>query len=191
MFKLILICLLFGFLNSTLAAEKKSYSVLQKQIMSCGLELDRLQKIITYNQLYSAIDKQYFLITDKTLEREVLYRSRGDDYKLKVINDKITIYKIGEEGRVSPVSFDAKQKISTVKGKVRQLILNAKVDEDWGQYFEQREQGIQVEYSIRNSKITQMKINLTKTKQILDCQLKNESEVCNCVTSEDAKSPSK
>ncbi|MES2802020.1 MAG: hypothetical protein V4654_05970 [Bdellovibrionota bacterium] len=146
-----------------------------------------MNKITNYNQLYAAIDKKYVLLSEKTMERELLYRSRGENYKLKVINDVMSLYRFGEEGRVIAANIetskpvDAKQKITTVKGKVKQLTLNAKIEEDWGQYSEQRESGVQIEYSIRNLKISQMKINLTKTKQVLDCKVKSNSEVCFCL----------
>ena len=162
-------------------------SVLQTQISNCGLEFPNLNKISNYNQLYSAIDSKYLLFSEKIVERELRYRSKGDDYKLRVNNDIMSLFRVGEEERVTPTQInipkpiDAKQKITTVKGKIRQLTLNAKIEEDWGQYFEQRENGVQIEYSIRNSKISQMKINLTKTKQVLDCKVKSDSEVCFCL----------
>lgn len=163
------------------------YNVIQTQISKCGLILSDLNKIKNYNHLYAAIDKKYLLYSEKTVERELRYRSKGENYKLKIINDVMTLFRVGEEDRMiqtnieTPKSVDAKQKITTVRGKVKQMTLNAKIDEDWGQYFEQRENGVQIEYSIRNSKISQMKINLTKTKQVLDCRLKSESEVCFCL----------
>ena len=163
------------------------YNVIQTQISKCGLALSDLNKIKNYNHLYTAIDKKYLLYSEKTVERELRYRSKGENYKLKIINDVITLFRVGEEDRMiqtnieTPKSVDAKQKITTVRGKVKQMTLNAKIDEDWGQYFEQRENGVQIEYSIRNSKISQMTINLTKTKQVLDCRLKSESEVCFCL----------
>lgn len=162
-------------------------SVLQTQISNCGLTFPNLNKISSYNQLYAAVEKKYLLFSEKIVEREILYRSKGENYKLRVNNDIMSLFRLGEEGRVIPTTIDipkpidAKQKITTVKGKVKQLTLNAKIEEDWGQYFEQRENGVQIEYSIRNSKISQMKIDLTKTKQTLDCKLKNDSEVCFCL----------
>lgn len=162
-------------------------SVLQTQISHCGLTFPNLNKISNYNQLYSAVEKKYLLFSEKIVEREIRYRSKGENYKLRVNNDIMSLFRLGEEDRVIPTTIDipkpidAKQKITTVKGKIKQLILNAKIEEDWGQYFEQRENGVQIEYSIRNSKISQMKIDLTKTKQTLDCKLKNDSEVCFCL----------
>lgn len=161
-------------------------NVIQTQISKCGMNFPELQKIKNYNQLYVALDQKYLLFSEKTVEREIRYRLKGENYRLKVINDVMTLYRIGEEDRMTqtnietPKAIDAKQKITTVKGKVKQLTLNAKIEEDWGQYFEQRENGVQIEYSIRNSKISQMKVNLTKTKQVLDCKVKNNSEVCFC-----------
>lgn len=162
-------------------------SVLQTQINNCGLSFPNLSKILSYNQLYSALDKKYLLFSEKIVEREIRYRSKGENYKLRVNNDIMSLFRLGEEDRAIPAAIevskpiDAKQKITTVKGKIKQLTLNAKIEEDWGQYFEQRENGVQIEYSIRNSKISQMKINLSKTKQVLDCKLKSESEVCFCL----------
>lgn len=162
-------------------------SVIQTQISNCGLTFPNLTKITNYNQLYAALDKKYLLFSEKIIEREMLYRARGENYKLRVNNDVMSLFRLGEEDRAIPTAIevskpiDAKQKITTVKGKIKQLTLNAKIEEDWGQYFEQRENGVQIEYSIRNSKISQMKIKLTKTKQVLECKVKNYSEVCFCL----------
>ncbi|AZZ36164.1 hypothetical protein CIK05_04935 [Bdellovibrio sp. qaytius] len=181
-------CLTFLFSFCTFAQNKpQTLNVIQTQISSCGLSFPELNKILNYNQLYAAVDKKYLLYSEKTIERELRYRSKGENYRLKINNDVLTLYRVGEEDRMiktsieTPKPIDAKQKITTVKGKVRQLTLNAKIDEDWGQYFEQRENGVQIEYSIRNSKISQMKIDLTKTKQVLDCKVKGDSEVCFCL----------
>jgi hypothetical protein len=163
------------------------FSVMQTQISNCGLSFLNLNKITTYNQLYSALEKKYVLFSEKIMEREIRYRSKGENYKLRVNNDVMTLFRLGEEDRAIPTAIemskpiDAKQKITTAKGKIKQLILNAKIEEDWGQYFEQRENGVQIEYSIRDSKISQMRINLTETKQVLDCKVKNDSQVCNCL----------
>lgn len=189
MFKIFCFVFLFSYCTFAQIASPKpaTLNVIQTQISNCGLSFPNLSKITNYNQLYAAIDKKYLLYSEKTMERELLYRSRGENYKLKVINDVMSLFRFGEEGRVIPTNIqtskpvDAKQKITTVKGKVKQLTLNAKIEEDWGQYSEQRENGVQIEYSIRNSKISQMKINLTKTKQVLDCKVKSESEVCYCL----------
>lgn len=162
-------------------------SVMQTQISHCSLDFVNLNKIKTYNHLYTALEKKYVLFSEKIVEREIRYRSKGENYKLRVNNDVMTLFRLDDEDRAIPTMIevskpiDAKQKITTVKGKVKQLILNAKIEEDWGQYFEQRENGVQIEYSIRDSKISQMKVNLTKTKQALDCKVKNDSQVCNCL----------
>ncbi len=180
-------CSVFLFSFCTFAADGPKLNVIQTQIDRCGLSFPELTKIKNYNQLYAALDKKYLLFSEKTVERELRYRSKGQDYRLKVINDVMTLYRVGEEDRMIqtaielPKSVDAKQKITTVKGKVKQLTLNSRIDEDWGQYFEQRESGVQIENRIRNSKISEMKIDLTKTKQVLDCKVKNESEVCFCL----------
>lgn len=172
---------------TSLSKLESKLSVIQTQIDKCGLEFTNLRKITNYNQLYAALDKKYLLFSEKTIEREVRYRSKGENYKLRVNNDVMKLFRLGDEDRAIPVAIemskpiDAKQKISTVKGKIKQLTLNAKIEEDWGQYFEQRESGVQIEYSIRNSKISQMKIEMTKTKQVLDCKLKSDSEVCFCL----------
>jgi hypothetical protein len=156
-------------------------NTLQTQISQCGLSFPDLAQIKNYDQLYNAVAKKYFLLSEKIVDREILFRSKNENFKLKVNNDVISIFKIGDEDRVTPVPFDAKQKIRTIKGKIKQLTLNTRIEEDWGQYFEQREMGIQVEYSTRKFKISQLKITQTKTNQVLDCKLKNQSEVCYCL----------
>lgn len=176
-------CLIISFssLPQAMGQNLVQLSALQKQIENCGLQLPELAKISNYNQLYTAISNHYLLLRDQIIEREILYKLGDQNYKLKVNNDDISVFKIGEEDRLSPVVIDAKQKIKTTQGKIKQLTVNARIQEDWGQYFEQREKNLQIQYSIRNSKISQMKISNTKSKQILDCNLKNKSEVCYCL----------
>lgn len=181
MIRFFLLVFLLGSVAWSQVSATQKLSVLQGQIKGCGLDFSNLNKIANYNQLYAAIEKKYRLLSEKTVEREIVYRIRGENRKLKVIDDEISMYKFGDEDRVIPIQFDAKQKIKTIKGKVKQLILNSKVEDDWGRYFEQRDQGIQVEYRMHNSKISHIKVTLSNIKQALDCKMKNGSQVCFCV----------
>jgi len=161
--------------------DKNGLTVFQDQIVKCQLNLPGLSQIRNFQDLYIAIDKKYLLLFEKTLEREVLYSARSENYKLKVIQDKISILKIDSEGKTSPAPIDAKQKIGTVRGRVKQLLLNAKIEQDWAQYFEQRENDIQLEYSVRDSEMIKLSIKLHQNKQILNCEKKSTSNVCFCV----------
>ena len=130
-------CFTFLFSYTTFAQiPAPKYNVIQTQISKCGMSFPELNKIKNYNHLYAALNKKYLLYSEKTMERELRYRSKGENYKLKIINDVMTLFRVGEEDRMiqtnieTPKSVDAKQKITTIRGKVKQMTLNAKIDED-------------------------------------------------------------
>lgn len=166
---------------SVSSAQAQKLSPFQKALADCQLQLGDLKKISTLKSLHKAIDSHYLLNLERTKEREVIFTDNEGQFKLKVLNDKLSLFQIDAEGKVSPRMFDAKQKLKSVKGLVQQILLNKRVQEDWGEYFEIRENGVQVDYSVREGNIKKLSVNLTKTKHLLECTQNPTSEICVCV----------
>ena len=155
-------------------------SSMQKHIQDCQFDLTDLNLLNTFKDIYEALDKKYLILSQKTVQREIFYKSESQKYKLKVINDKITNSKIDDQGKVKNIPIDTKNKVSTVKGRIQQALLNAEVETDWGRYSEVREKGIEIEYRLTEDKMTHLVVMNTKLNLKLACSIKSEIDVCLC-----------
>lgn len=155
-------------------------SSMQKHIQDCQFELTDLNLLNTFKEIYEALDKKYLILTQKTVQREIFYKSESQKYKLKVINDKITNSKIDDQGKVKNIPMDTKNKVSTVKGRIQQALLNTEIESDWGRYSEVREKGVEIEYRLMDDKMTHLVVMNTKLNLKLACSIKSEVDVCLC-----------
>ena len=155
-------------------------SSMQKHIQDCQFELTDLNLLNTFKDIYETLDKKYLILSQKTVQREIFYKSESQKYKLKVINDKITNSKIDDQGKVKNIPIDTKNKVSTVKGRIQQALLNSEVESDWGRYSEVREKGIEIEYRLTEDKMTHLVVMNTKLNLKLACSIKSEVDVCLC-----------
>ncbi len=155
-------------------------SSMQKHIQDCQFELTELNILNTFKDIFEALDKKYLILSQKTVQREIFYKSESQKYKLKVINDKITNSKIDDQGKVKGIPIDTKNKVSTVKGRIQQALLNAEIESDWGRYSEVREKGIEIEYRLTEDKMTHLVVMNTKLNLKLACSIKSEVDVCLC-----------
>ncbi len=162
-------------------------SSMQKHIQDCQFELTDLNLLNTFKDIYEALDKKYLLLSEKTIQREILYKAESQSYKLKVINDKITNLKIDVQGKVKNVAIDTKNKVSTVKGRIQQALLNAEIESDWGHFSEIREKGIEIEYRLTSEKMTHLVVMNTKLNLKLACSVKSEVDVCLCGRIDESK----
>ncbi len=155
-------------------------SSMQKHIQDCQFDLTDLNLLNTFKDIYETLDKKYLILSQKTVQREIFYKSESQKYKLKIINDKITNSKIDDQGKVKNIPIDAKNKVSTVKGRIQQALLNSEVESDWGRYSEVREKGIEIEYRLTEDKMTHLVVMNTKLNLKLACSIKSEIGVCLC-----------
>lgn len=160
--------------------KQQEMSVLQDQISKCFPQLKNLKKIDSFKNLYASLDRQFFLLNEITNAAEVIYKANDEIYKLKVSQNKITWFRIDEDGTAQPKSIDAKHKLTTVRGKIKQMTLNTRIQEEWADYTEKRENGLVIEYSVRAGEITKLRAIISKDKQELSCEKKSASEVCFC-----------
>ena len=160
--------------------KQKELSVLQDQIAKCFPKLEGYKSVKAFKDLYTRLDKQFILLNETTLAAEVIYKSNDQVYKLKVDNNKISWYEIADDGTAQIKQFDAKQKVTTVRGKIKQMTLNTQIQEEWADYAEKRENGLSIEYSVRQGEMTKIKVVDSKNKHELNCEKKSAVEVCFC-----------
>lgn len=160
--------------------KQKELSVLQDQIAKCFPKLEGYKSVKAFKDLYARLDKQFILLNETTLAAEVIYKSNDQLYKLKVDNNKISWYEIADDGTAQIKQFDAKQKVTTVRGKIKQMTLNTQVQEEWADYAEKRENGLSLEYSVRQGEMSKIKVVDSKNKHELSCEKRSAVDVCFC-----------
>lgn len=177
--KLFLFFVLLLFQTFAVAQEKK-LNPFQRQIDQCGVQLDQLSEIKNFSQIYEALKKKYILVSERIAYKELVYFAKAEKRKIKVTNDSIELFKIDEQSRHVAIENPSKQKFSTIRGAIRQITLNQKIESDWEKSVESREGGLQIELVRDNEKLNQITIHQTKTGQKLECLVVKQSEICIC-----------
>lgn len=155
-------------------------SLFQTQIKDCELDLSDLQTIKSFSALYAEIQKKYLITSEKTLYRELYFQTKGEKRKIKITNDVVEIFRMDKDDRPTKLGIDPRHKNKTTQALVNQLILNAKIENDWQKTLELRENSLKIEIVRVDQKITQIKVLSGKKANVLDCQVVNTSEVCLC-----------
>lgn len=163
-------------------------SVYQEQIKKCIPQLKSYSEFKTMSQIYDRLNGKFLLISESTLYRELFYRSlssqgqqgKSEDRKIKVTDNKIELFRVESDERLSPINTGMRQQKGIIDGQIKQLTLNAKIEKDWSKVREIREGGLVIEVVRVDGKITQFQFNTEKTKLKLDCLMVNNSEVCLC-----------
>ncbi len=155
-------------------------SLFQTQIKDCELELSNLQSVKSFSALYAEIQKKYLITSEKTLYRELYFQTKGEKRKIKITNDLVEIFRMDKNDLPTKLGIDPRHKNKTTQGLVNQLILNAKIENDWQKTLELRENSLKIEIVRVDQKITQIKVLSGKNTNVLDCQVVNASEVCLC-----------
>jgi hypothetical protein len=155
-------------------------SLFQTQIKDCELNLSDLASIKSFSAIYSEIKKKYLITSEKTLYRELYFQTKGEKRKIKITNDIVEIFRMDKDDRPTELGIDSRHKNKTTQALVSQLILNAKIENDWQKTLELRENSLKIEIVRVDQKITQIKVLSGKNTNVLDCQVVNASEVCLC-----------
>jgi hypothetical protein len=170
----------FLFFASAAFCKDSTLSVFQSQIKDCDFNFSELKSIKNFSNLYAEIQKKYLLTSERTLYRELYFQVKNENKKIKITNDVLELFKIGENERHTQINIDARQKSLTLQSQISQLTLNAKIDSDWKKSLEFRENSLKIEIVRVDDKITQLKVVSDKNLKTLDCQIVNASEVCLC-----------
>ena len=119
-------------------------SLFQTQIKDCELDLSDLQAIKSFSALYAEIQKKYLITSEKTLYRELYFQKKGEKRKIKITNDVVEIFRMDKDDRPTQLGIDSRHKNKTTQALVNQLILNAKVENDWQKTLELRENSLKI-----------------------------------------------
>ncbi len=174
------VCVLILVFSTTVFCKENVFSSFQNQIKDCEIKLTELKSIKNFLSLHNEIQKKYLLLSERTLYRELYFQIKNENRKIKVTNDVLELFKIGDEERHSIINVDTRQKTKTLQSQISQLVLNAKIEKDWQKTLEIHENGLKIEAVRVDSKITQLKISSDKNLKTLDCQVVNASEICIC-----------
>ncbi len=174
------VCVLILFFSTTVFCKENVLSSFQNQIKDCEIKLIELQNVKNFLNLHNEIQKKYLLLSEKTLYRELYFQIKNENRKIKITNDVLELFKIGDQERHSVINTDPRQKAKTLQAQISQLVLNAKIEKDWQKTLEIRENGLRIEAVRVDSKMTQLKISSDKNAKALDCQVVNSSEICLC-----------
>ncbi len=183
--KIILFCFIFIIFFDVQAKKNLKLSPFQKNIQRCLGETKNLDKMNSLQKIYDYISARNILVSSVVLEREVLFKEKNIQKKLKYVDGKLTLYKIlnNEQDALVPIANDVRQKSLTIESYISQLLIHADVQYDWMKTQEQRSDRISVLLTVADREIKSLKIDLQSSKKKLDCSRFEGSDICSCTNS--------
>jgi hypothetical protein len=160
--------------------EDSELTFFQKEVRACLPNLKRLKGLKSFDTVYSSISDQFLLTSEQNIYREVLFSIKDVPQKIKISKENLELFKIEGEGRLVSIPIDARQKLRTVSAQASQILNRAQISSDWHKTLEIREGSLTLEVVKKEGKIIQLSVEDRKTKQKLDCNSLNDSEVCIC-----------
>ena len=162
--------------------EESELTFFQKEISTCLPKLKQLKGLKSFATVYKSISDQFLLTAEQNIYREVLFSIKEVPQKIKVSKENLELFKFENEGRLVQVPIDARQKLKTVSAQASQILNRAHISSDWHKTLEVREGSLTLEVVRKDGKVIQLSVEDRKTKQKLDCNNLNDSEVCICTT---------
>lgn len=161
-------------------SETENLTHFQQEVKDCLPGLKNLKGLKSFDGVYQSVTGQYLLSSEQNVYREVIFKIKDQEQKLKITKEKLELFNIEDEGRLVAKPIDAQQKLKTVSAQASQILNRAHISFDWHKTVEIREGSLTVEVVKKDGKIFQLSIEDRKTKRKLDCNSLNESEVCIC-----------
>lgn len=161
-------------------SEPESLTHFQQEVKDCLPGLKKIKGLKSFDSVYQSVSDQYLLSSEQNVYREVVFKIKDQEQKLKVTKEKLELYNIQDEGRLVPITIDAQQKLKTVSAQASQILNRAHISFEWHKTVEIREGSLTVELVKKDGKIFQLSVEDRKTQRKLDCNSLNESEVCIC-----------
>lgn len=152
----------------------------QQEVKDCLPGLKKLKGLKSFEGVYKSVDEQYLLSSEQNIYREVLFKIKDVEQKLKVTKERLELFKVEDEGRLVSMPIDAQQKSKTVSSQASQILNRANITFEWHKTVEIREGSLTVEVVKKDGKIFQLSIEDRKTSRKLDCNSLNDSEICIC-----------
>lgn len=161
-------------------AQSENLTHFQQEVKECLPGLKKLKGLKSFDGVYKSVSDQYLLSSEQNVYREVIFKIKDKEQKLKVIKEKLELFNIEDEGRLVQTTIDAQQKFKTVSAQASQILNRAHISFEWHKTVEIREGSLTLEVVKKDGKIFQLSVEDRKTQRKLDCNSLNESEVCIC-----------
>lgn len=142
-------------------------------------------ELFSVQDLYKEISKKYLLITSEVQEREVDYKIKNEDRKLKFRNSKVILYKVDRtDDNESLIKLDngLRQGSLTIEAYLTQLLLAADIRYDWQKIFEKRTNSTEITLILENGVLKIFEVFKDKLRKKLKCKTENNSDSCSCVS---------
>lgn len=180
---ILILMLIAGGVVSEAARKPRVLTPFQKNVQSCLPDMVDLKKLNSVAKVYKHISEKYLLLSSEVLGREVFYKTKGEDRKLKFENGQVQIFKIleDEEGRLVQLNNEVRQRSLTTEAYLTQLLIHADIRSDWMQISEKRVGSMLVVVTTSNGEIKSLRIEKDSSKKKLDCARIEGVESCNCL----------
>lgn len=189
---------IFGFLilfftcASVFALEKKikKLSPFKDNINRCFEGQLDLAQVKDNKTLYFEITKKFPLQASETTFREVVYTQNTEKRKLVYENGEIYIYAFDREGKIKLTTQDnltgnsqntgMRYKVNSLEAKIKQLLNRAKIQSDYTKTSEFRTKQTTLNIVWSDSAIKNLEVLFSDEKTKLDCQKKENVDICEC-----------
>lgn len=155
-------------------------TLFQKNIKQCVGDKVPIFKIKNLEDLYAALDKAYPLRSNETIEREILYKEKGELRKLKVKGGVISLFHVLPDNTLELINNDARQKGLTEESAISQLLLRSDIQSDWLNVKETRSDLAVLKYARQQGRIKSLFFEIVKEKVLLECSNIELSDICSC-----------
>lgn len=157
---------------------------LVSELHRCGLTTKTVKSTSSLDDIYGDLDQTYLLVKSKTILREVVFKKGTQKHKIKIESDLLQLYSMDDPGIIKPISvdntsLDAKQKMKTISGQVKQLTINAQIESDWSEIHEWRSEGVEFQLRRSQSLLTELVIKIGNHGQVR-CESVEKASVCLC-----------
>ncbi len=177
--------------SSAIAEKKFVLSPFQANVQKCIDSKIDIKKIDSIKKLYEKISEFYTLSSFETLFREVSYSVKGEQKKLKFEDGTIQIFNVIDDDETFKLIFTekfnekrpdylARHKIRSVEARMNQLLFRADIKTDFQKIKEVRAKQLELNLVWSESQIKSMNIDFVGDKKVLNCQQKDQTDICNC-----------
>lgn len=175
-------------------AQKNALTPFQVHLSSCLNKKIDVRKIGNNNKLYKTIEQFYNLRTSETLYREVVYKQKEENKKLKYENKLIQIFKIldadeslllvsSEKFIEKKDSYVTRHKIHNVDARIDQLLIQAEIRSDYRKIRETRSKQVILNMTWSNGEIKLLRAEFggeKDKKKVLSCTQQELADICSC-----------
>ena len=173
---------LFG-ISAHAARKAARLTPFQKTSQNFRRNPQEVKDLTSLQKVYGAVSQHYLLVSSEILNREVLYKIKDENRKLRLENGKVQLFKILEEedDRAVLIDNELRQKNLTTESFLAQLLIHADIRSDWMKVAEKRSGSTSVAMTTMDGEIKSLQIERAKIKKKLDCNRTDGIDSCSCV----------